>query len=76
MFFNSKILAAIMAFSATLSVCGGKIDIAVWNNCGRNRPGATVSFTVNIPANEALEKAKGHYGQWDAAVKYIDPRHE
>ena len=56
MFFNSKILAAIMAFSATLSVCGGKIDIAVWNNCGRNRPGATVSFTVNIPANEALEK--------------------
>ena len=29
-----------------------------------------------IDANEALEKAKGHYGQWDAAVKYIDPRHE
>ena len=27
-------------------------------------------------ANVALEKAKGHYGQWDAAVKYIDPRHE
>ena len=24
----------------------------------------------------ALEKAKGHYGQFDAAVKYIDPRHE
>ena len=23
---------------------------------------------------EALEKAKGHYGQWDSAVKYIDPR--
>ena len=21
-------------------------------------------------------QAKGHYGQWDAAVKYIDPRHE
>ena len=27
-------------------------------------------------ANTAMEKAKGHYGQWDAAVKYIDPRHE
>ena len=21
-------------------------------------------------------QAKGHYGQWDAAAKYIDPRHE
>ena len=29
-----------------------------------------------VDANEALEKAKGHYGQFDAAVKYIDPRHE
>ena len=27
-------------------------------------------------ANEALKKATGHYGQWDSAVKYIDPRHE
>ena len=27
-------------------------------------------------ANEALEKAKGHYGQWDNAAKYIDPRQE
>ena len=27
-------------------------------------------------ANVALEKAKGRYGQFDAAVKYIDPRHE
>jgi len=27
-------------------------------------------------ANEALEKAKGHYGQFDGAAKYIDPRHE
>ena len=23
---------------------------------------------------EAMKKAQGHYGQWDAAVKYIDPR--
>ena len=29
-----------------------------------------------IPANEAVEKAKGRYGQFDAAVKYIDPRQE
>ena len=27
-------------------------------------------------ANEALDKAKGHYGQFDGAAKYIDPRHE
>ena len=27
-------------------------------------------------ANQALEKAKGHYGQFDQAVKYIDPRQE
>ena len=27
-------------------------------------------------ANEALKKAKGHYGQFDNAVKFIDPRQE
>ena len=27
-------------------------------------------------ANEAMEKAKSHYGQWDTAAKYIDPRQE
>ena len=27
-------------------------------------------------ANKALEDAKSHYGQFDEAVKYIDPRHE
>ena len=27
-------------------------------------------------ANEALKKAKGHYGRFDNAPKYIDPRHE
>lgn len=27
-------------------------------------------------ANQALEGAKGHYGQFDGAAKYIDPRHE
>ena len=29
-----------------------------------------------IDANEAIKKATGHYGQWDAAAKYIDPRKE
>ncbi|MDO5441893.1 MAG: hypothetical protein Q4F55_05005 [Bacillota bacterium] len=29
-----------------------------------------------IDANEALEKAKGHYGRFEEAAKYIDPRHE
>ena len=29
-----------------------------------------------MDANDALEKAKGHYGQFDDAVKYIDPRQE
>ena len=29
-----------------------------------------------MDANDALEKAKGHYGQFDNAAKYIDPRHE
>ena len=27
-------------------------------------------------ANEAMKKATGHYGQWDNAAKYIDPRQE
>ena len=27
-------------------------------------------------ANEAMKKATGHYGQWDTAAKYIDPRQE
>ena len=27
-------------------------------------------------ANEALEKAKGHYGQYENAAKYLDPRAE
>ena len=27
-------------------------------------------------ANEALKKATGHYGQWESAVKFVDPRKE
>ena len=29
-----------------------------------------------MDANEAVKKATGHYGQFDNAAKYIDPRHE
>ena len=29
-----------------------------------------------VDAAEAMEKAKGHYGQFDNAAKYIDPRQE
>lgn len=34
------------------------------------------SIKAGLDANEALAKAKGHYGQFDNAAKYIDPRHE
>jgi len=27
-----------------------------------------------MDAGQALEKAKGHYGQFDNAAEYIDPR--
>ena len=29
-----------------------------------------------LSPNEAWEKAKGHYGQFEGAAKYIDPRKE
>ena len=29
-----------------------------------------------IEPAEALAKAKGHYGQFDGAAKYVDPRQE
>ena len=29
-----------------------------------------------MDANEAMEKATGHYGQWDDAARYVDPRKE
>ena len=31
---------------------------------------------AGIPANEALEKAKGRYGRFETAAKFIDPRKE
>jgi hypothetical protein len=29
-----------------------------------------------LSGKECLDKIRGHYGQWDNAAKYIDPRHE
>ena len=34
------------------------------------------NIKAGMDANEAVKKATGHYGQWDSAAKYIDPRHE
>lgn len=34
------------------------------------------SIKKGVDANEALEKAKSHYGRFDNAAKYIDPRKE
>ena len=34
------------------------------------------SVKKGADANEALEKAKSHYGQFEGAIKYIDPRQE
>ena len=38
--------------------------------------GAAAADVANGYAGEAMEKAKGHYGQFENAVKYIDPRQE
>ena len=39
--------------------------------------GKMMDFIKNgVDANEAVKKATGHYGQFDAAVKYVDPRKE
>ena len=40
------------------------------------REGVAIMHHEGVDANEAMEKAKGHYGQFENAVKYIDPRHE
>ena len=31
---------------------------------------------TNGDVEEAMDKATGHYGQWEGAAKYIDPRKE
>ncbi|MPN39926.1 hypothetical protein SDC9_187460 [bioreactor metagenome] len=36
----------------------------------------TDALKNGVDANEAVEKAKGTYGQFSSAVKYIDPRKE
>lgn len=34
----------------------------------------TDSLKAGMDPKEAVDKAMGHFGQWDVAVKYIDPR--
>ena len=46
------------------------------NACWAYTVGAAIALKKGVDANEALEKAKSHYGQWDSAAKYIDPRQE
>lgn len=36
----------------------------------------TDAIKKGVPAQEALDKSMGHYGQFDEATKYIDPRCE
>ena len=36
----------------------------------------TDALKQGVDANEAVKNATGHYGQFDSAVKYIDPREE
>ena len=50
------------------------------NACWAYCMGAAIALKTGVTnaadAAEAIKKATGHYGQWDAAVKYIDPRKE
>ena len=36
----------------------------------------TDALKKGVDANEAVKNATGHYGQFDSAVKYVDPRQE
>ena len=46
------------------------------NACWAYTVGAAIAMKKGVDANEALKNATGHYGQWDNAAKYIDPRQE
>ena len=46
------------------------------NTCWAYCMGAAIAIKKGVDAGEAMEKAKGHYGQFDNAAKYIDPRQE
>ena len=46
------------------------------NVCWAYCVGAAIAIKKGEDANTALENAKGHYGQFEGAAKYIDPRHE
>jgi hypothetical protein len=38
--------------------------------------GCAIALKKGVPAEEALQQAKGHYGRFEEAAKYIDPRKE
>ena len=58
----------------------GVIEEAAWQGigCAVSQASADMmsDLITGMDANEALEGAKSHYGQWDSAAKYIDPRQE
>ena len=46
------------------------------NACWAYTLGAAIAMKKGDDANTAYTKAMGHYGRFDNAPKYIDPRHE
>ena len=46
------------------------------NACWAYTVGAAIAMKKGDDANTAYAKAKGHYGRFDNAPKYIDPRQE
>ena len=56
--------------------CGGAVT-GLWKFALENKiVDAVFAVKKGVDANEALKNATGHYGQWDNAAKYIDPRQE
>ena len=52
---------------------------SVGTDCYKEIPWVTRHFgkkAVVVGGKTAMEKAKGHYGQFDSAAKYVDPRQE
>ena len=58
------------------TMCKETQPICFENACWAYVVGAAIDIKKGMDANEALEKAKGSYGRFKDAVKYIDPRNE
>ena len=58
------------------TMCKETQPICFENACWAYVVGAAIAIKKGMDANEALAKAKGSYGRFKEAVKYIDPRHE